>query len=149
MARWLGSKEAVGGDYPSSSRSRHFHLAEEALDLLTSYGPTKKSALITELFLKRSGKGGAIVQNEKAQQFSLALVDSTARELLSLKRQGRPTKEHPIARQVIFTIVADAVSNRPSIRGNSTTEIQAYRHTEASRSGCVGHASAWRKHTLL
>ena len=112
MARWLGSKEAEGGDYPSSSRSRHFHLAEEALDLLTSYDPTKKSALTTELFLKRSGKGGAVVQNEKAQQFSLALVDSTARELSSLKRQGRPTKEHPIARQVIITIVADALPNR-------------------------------------
>ena len=112
MARWLSSKEAVGGDHPSSSRSRHFHLAEEAPDPLTSYDPTKKSALITELFLKRSGKGGAVVQNEKAQQFSLALVDSTARELSSLKRQGRPTKEHPIARQVIFTIVADALPNR-------------------------------------
>ena len=112
MARWLDSKKSVGGDYPSSSRSRHIHLAEEALDLLTSYGPTKKSALITELFLKRSGKGGAVVQNEKVQQISLALVDSTARELSSLIRQRRPTKEHPIARQVIITIVADAVPNR-------------------------------------
>ena len=81
MARWLSSKEAVGGDYPSSSRSRHFHLAEEALDRLTSYDPRRKIALITELFLERSGKGGAVVQNEKAQQFSLDLVDSTAREL--------------------------------------------------------------------
>ena len=37
----------------------------------------------------------------------------------------------------------------PSIRGNGTTEIQACWHTEAGRSGCVGHASAWRKHALL
>jgi len=99
MARWLGSKDAVGGDYSSSSRSRHFHLAEEALDRLTSYDPRRKIALITELFLKRSGKGGNFFQNEKAQQFALALVDSTARALSLLKRQGRPTKEHSIARQ--------------------------------------------------
>ena len=33
-------------------------------------------------------------------------------ELFLLKRQERPTKEHPIARQVIITIVADALPNR-------------------------------------
>ena len=41
------------------------------------------------------------------------------------------------------------VTGVASIRGNNTIEIQAYWHTEAGRSGCVGHASAWRKHALL
>ena len=34
-------------------------------------------------------------------------------------------------------------------RSRYTTEIQANRHIEAGKSVCVGHADAWRKHTLL
>ena len=107
MARWLGSKEAVGGDYPSSSRSRRFHLAEEALDLLTRDYPTKKSALITEPFLKRSGKGGAVVQNEKAQQFFAGSCRFHCAGAFIVEKAGETNQG-----ALIITIVADALPNR-------------------------------------
>ena len=60
------------------------------------------------------------------------------------KRSGKGQREAPSSPKKATLVRACA-----SIRGNGTTEIQACWHTEAGRSGCVGHASAWRKHTLL